>query len=83
MTLAAGCVPGTARRLLLLYSGAGGVQTAKASRKQSSLSGKESAQGCIPKWLLGRPDDPSQERTGESGAFGLWPHPRGSSRISS
>ena len=26
---------------------------------------------------------PSQERTGESGAFGLWPHPRGSSRISS
>ena len=24
-----------------------------------------------------------QERTGESGAFGLWPHPRGSSRISS
>ena len=37
-------------------SGAGGVQTAKASRKQSSLSGKESAQGCIPKRLLGRPD---------------------------
>ena len=32
------------------------VQTAKASRKQSSLSGKESAQGCIPKRLLGRPD---------------------------
>ena len=28
----------------------------KASRKQSSLSGKESAQGCIPKRLLGRPD---------------------------
>ena len=27
------------------------VQTAKASRKQSSLSGKESAQGCIPKRL--------------------------------
>ena len=27
-------------------TGAGGVQTAKASRKQSSLSGKESAQGC-------------------------------------
>ena len=25
----------------------------------------------------------SQERTGESGAFGLWPHPRGSSPISS
>ena len=25
----------------------------------------------------------TQERTGESGAFGLWPHPRGSSRISS
>ena len=21
---------------------------------------------------------PSQERTGESGAFGMWPHPRGS-----
>ena len=37
-------------------SGAGGVQTAKASRKQSSLSGKESAQGCIPKRFLGRPD---------------------------
>ena len=37
-------------------SGAGGVQTAKASRKQSSLSGKESAQGCIPQRLLGRPD---------------------------
>ena len=27
-------------------SGAGGVQTAKASRKQSCLSGKESAQAC-------------------------------------
>ena len=38
-------------------SGAGGVQTAKASRKQSSLSGKESAQGCIPKRLPGRPDE--------------------------
>ena len=37
-------------------SGAGAVQSAKASRKQSSLSGKESAQGCIPKRLLGRPD---------------------------
>ena len=32
------------------------MQTAKASRKQSSLSGKESAQGCLPKRLLGRPD---------------------------
>ena len=31
-------------------------KTAKASRKQSSLSGKESAQGCLPKRLLGRPD---------------------------
>ena len=31
----------------------------------------------------GAPSGPSQERTGESGAFGLWPHPRGSSRISS
>ena len=31
------------------------MQTAKASRKQSSLSGKESAQGCIPQRLLGRP----------------------------
>ena len=29
------------------------MQTAKASRKQSSLSGKESAQGCLPKRLLG------------------------------
>ena len=27
-----------------------------SARKQSSLSGKESAQGCIPKRLLGRPD---------------------------
>ena len=35
-----GLIPGLA--------GAGGVQTAKASREQSSLSGKESAQGCIP-----------------------------------
>ena len=33
------------------------MQTAKASRKQSSLSGKESARGCIPKRLLGRPDE--------------------------
>ena len=33
------------------------MQTAKASRKQSSLSGKESAQGCLPKRLLGRPDE--------------------------
>ena len=33
------------------------MQTAKASRKQSSLSGKESAQGCIHKRLLGRPDE--------------------------
>ena len=38
-------------------AGAGAVQTTKASRKQSSLSGKESAQGCIPKRLLGRPDE--------------------------
>ena len=38
-------------------SGPGGVQTAKTSRKQSSLSGKESAQGCTPKRLLGRPDE--------------------------
>ena len=41
---------------LVMDKEAGGVQTAKASRKQSSLSGKESAQGCIPKRLLGRPD---------------------------
>ena len=33
------------------------MQTAKASRKQSSLSGKESAQGCIPKGVLDRPDE--------------------------
>ena len=41
-------------------SGAGGVQTAKASRKQSSLSGKESAQGCVfgSHWARhGRPED--------------------------
>ena len=31
-------------------------KTAKASRKQSSLSGKERAQGCIPQQLIGRPD---------------------------
>ena len=31
-------------------------------RKQSSLSGKESAQGCIPKRLLGRPDYPLDHR---------------------
>ena len=31
-------------------------QRSLAARKQSSLSGKESAQGCIPKRLLGRPD---------------------------
>ena len=30
-----------------------------------------------------RASGPSQEQTGESGAFGMWPHPRGSSRISS
>ena len=29
----------------------------KRSRKQSSLSGKESAQGCTPKRWLGRPDE--------------------------
>ena len=33
------------------------MQTAKASRKQSSLSGTETAQGCIPKRLFGRPDE--------------------------
>ena len=30
-----------------------------------------------------RASGPSHERTGESGAFGMWPHPRGSSQISS
>ena len=39
--------------------------------------GRGSLVGCH---LWGRT---AQERTGESGAFGLWPHPRGSSRISS
>ena len=29
------------------------------------------------------PEMESQKRTGESGAFGMWHHPRGSSRISS
>ena len=38
-------------------------------------------QGCLRREV--RSSGPSQERTGESGAFGLWPHPRGSSRISS
>ena len=47
--------------LLLLHSYAetspSHLQAHKASRKQSSWSGKESAQGCIPKRLLGRPDE--------------------------
>ena len=34
------------------------------TRKQSSLSGKESAQGCTPKRLLGRPDDALGEALG-------------------
>ena len=38
-------------------------------------------QGCLRSGV--RASGSSQERTGESGAFGLWPHPRGSSRISS
>ena len=38
-------------------------------------------QGCIRRGV--RASGPSQGRTGESGAFGMWPHPRGSSRISS
>ena len=38
-------------------------------------------QGCLRRGV--RASGPSQGRTGESGAFGLWPHPRGSSRISS
>ena len=38
-------------------------------------------QGCLRRGV--RASGPSQERTGESGAFGMWPHPRGSSRISS
>ena len=33
------------------------MQTTKASCNQSSLSDKESAQGCIPKRVLGRPDE--------------------------
>ena len=37
-------------------------------------------QGCLRRGV--RVSGPSQERTGESGAFGMWPHPRGSSRIS-
>ena len=44
------------RRVTVTWTGAGGVQTAKAFRQQSSWSGKESAQGCLPKRLLGRPD---------------------------
>ena len=38
-------------------------------------------QGCLRRGV--RASGPSQGRTGESGAFGMWPHPRGSSRISS
>ena len=39
--------------------------------------------GEAPKgWVaMGGGVGPSQGRTGESGAFGMWPHPRGSSRI--
>ena len=37
--------------------------------------------GCLRRGV--RASGPSQERTGELGAFGMWPHPRGSSRISS
>ena len=40
-----------------------------------------SPQGCLRRGV--RASGPSQGRTGESGAFGMWPHPRGSSRISS
>ena len=32
------------------------VQISPGSPQQSSLSGKESAQGCVPQRLLGRPD---------------------------
>ena len=35
-------------------------------------------QGCLRRGV--RASGPSQERTGESGAFGMWPHPRGSLR---
>ena len=38
-------------------------------------------QGCLRRGV--RASGPSQERTGASGAFGMWHHPRGSSRISS
>ena len=34
-----------------------------------SLSGKESAQGCIPKRLLGRPDYPASVELAESATF--------------
>ena len=37
-------------------------------------------QGCLRRGV--RASGPSQKRTGESGAFGMWHHPRGSSRIS-
>ena len=36
-------------------------------------------QGCLRRGV--RASGPSQVRTGESGAFGLWPHPRGSSDL--
>ena len=38
-------------------------------------------QACLRRGV--RASGPSQELTGESGAFGMWPHPRGSSRNSS
>ena len=38
-------------------------------------------QGCLRRGV--RASGPSQEPTRESGAFGMWHHPRGSSRISS
>ena len=52
------------------------MQTAKASRKQSSLSGKESAQGCLPKRLLPSVHGISQARILEWVAV---PSSRGSS----
>ena len=42
----------TIKTLLASDATRGAIRT----RKQSSVSGKESAQGCVPQRLLGRPD---------------------------
>ena len=59
----------------------GGRAVAVQGRSPESLERKRGDSGGWAQMPLR--GDSGQERTGESGAFGLWPHPRGSSRISS